>query len=83
MHFGLLLQLITCSFLGMEGGLTQFFELSDNVEMFYINPYRNPAHLDAMSVYLLNSLTTIGCLPGVFLTLWIPFLVRISTSAWS
>ena len=30
-----------------------------------------------------NSLTTIGYLLGVFFGLWIPFLVRISTSAWN
>ena len=32
---------------------------------------------------LLNSLTIVGYLLGVFFRLWIPFLVRISTSAWS
>ena len=31
----------------------------------------------------LNSLTTVGYLLGVFFRLWIPFLVRISTFAWS
>ena len=31
----------------------------------------------------LNSFTTVGYLLGVFYRLWIPFLVRISTSAWS
>ena len=36
--------------------------------------YRNDA---------VNSLTTAGYLLGVFFRLWIPFLVRISTSAWS
>ena len=38
MHFSLLLQSITGSFLGMEGGLTHiqgFLQLSDNVGMFY------------------------------------------------
>ena len=30
-----------------------------------------------------NSLTTVGYLLEVFFRLWIPFLVRISTSAWS
>ena len=38
MHIGLLLQLETCSFLGMESGLTHiqvFLQLSDNVGMFY------------------------------------------------
>ena len=38
MHFGLLLQSVTCSFLTMEGELTHiqgFLWLSDNVEIFY------------------------------------------------
>ena len=34
-------------------------------------------------VSLVNSLTTVGYLLGVFFRLWICFLVRISTSAWS
>ena len=62
MHFGLLLQSVTCSFLGMEGGLTHiqgFLRLSDTVGMFYpknksvpsIDP---PANLDATSTYLFN-----------------------------
>ena len=62
MHFGLLLQSITCCFLGMESGFThiqRFLWLSDNVGMFYpknisvpsIDP---PANLDASSAYLFN-----------------------------
>ena len=38
MYFGFLLQLATCSFLGVEGELThiqEFDQLSDNVGMFY------------------------------------------------
>jgi len=35
MHFGLLLQLATCSFLGMEGELTHIQGFSDVVGMFY------------------------------------------------
>ena len=41
MYFGFLLQMATCSFLGMEGDLThiqEFLQLSDNVGIFY--PYR-------------------------------------------
>ena len=34
-------------------------------------------------IFLYNSLTTVGYLLGVFFRLWIPFLVRNSTSAWS
>ena len=34
-------------------------------------------------VLLFNSLTTVGYLLEVFIRLWIPFLVHISTSAWS
>ena len=30
-----------------------------------------------------NSLTTVGCLLEIFIRLWIPSLVRISTCAWS
>jgi len=33
--------------------------------------------------YWINSLTTVGYLLRVFFRLWISFLVRISTSAWS
>ena len=64
MHFGLLLQLVTCSFLSMEGGLTHiqgFIQLSDKVGMFdpknksqALIPIDPPAHLDAMSACLIS-----------------------------
>ena len=64
MHFGFLLQLVTCSFLSVEGGLThiqEFTQLSNNVGMFYpknkfqaLIPIDPPAHLDATSTYLFN-----------------------------
>ena len=54
---GLLLQSVTCSFLGMEGGLTHIQGFPNNVEVFYpksksvprIGP---PANLDATSAQL-------------------------------
>ena len=36
-----------------------------------------------LTPYIINSLTTVGYLLGVFFRLWIHFLVCISTSAWS
>ena len=63
MYFGLLLQSVTYSSLGMQGGLTHiegFLRLSDNVGMFYPKnksvPSIDPlANLDAMSTSCLIS----------------------------
>ena len=40
-------------------------------------------YLNAVEYDMNNSLTTIGYLLGVFFTIWIPFLLQISNSAWS
>ena len=64
MHFGLLLQLVAWSFLGMKGEFTHTWEfwLTDDVGMFYpqnksvpsIELHWTLANFDATSAYLFN-----------------------------
>ena len=53
--------------------------------LFYFSSLngRNSFTVTMNSRVSLNSLTTIGYLQEVFIRLWIPSLLRISTSAWS
>ena len=47
-------------------------------------PFANYSnHNQTLQLFKLNTLTTVGTSLGVFLRLWIPFLIRISTSALS